>query len=423
MNATTANPCRFDTICIFEDTKASQLNPLALTRPVYELRCGLSSLKEKLLKNFPTASVSLHCRDYLAATISEQNPGVLVNKINSDACLFFNGRVLINSALRNKIIGTDSECIYFCGDEIVAAFLKKEKSRKVELGRLLDFNSPTFSEVERIEVDAGFISYPWDLVNQNSAEIVSDFSFLAKGGEIHGQIHASVTLLNRQKIYIDTNSKIHPGVVLDAEFGPIYIGRNVTVMSNSVIAGPVYVGDNSVVKIGSKIYKGTSIGEMCKVGGEVAESIIHSFSNKQHDGFLGHAYLGQWVNLGAATNNSDLKNNYASVQVAINGEKVDSGSMFVGLFMGDHSKTAIHTSFNTGSVVGVMSNVFGPFFPPLFLSSFSWGGSESLKVHDFDRALGTAKRVMARRNVEMSAGDEAVLRKVYELTQHERLAF
>jgi len=159
---------------------------------------------------------------------------------------------------------------------------------------------------------------------------------------------------------------------------------------------------------------------VCKVGGEVEGSIIHAYSNKQHDGFLGHAYLAMWVNLGADTNNSDLKNNYGSVRVYINGKEVDSGSMFVGLTMGDHSKSGINTMFNTGTVVGVSSNVFGAGFPPKYVPSFSWGGAEGMVTYDIDKGLEVAKRVMGRRKMQLSQAEEKVLREVFAMTKQER---
>jgi UDP-N-acetylglucosamine diphosphorylase/glucosamine-1-phosphate N-acetyltransferase len=237
---------------------------------------------------------------------------------------------------------------------------------------------------------------------------------------MRGLVYEGAHLVNPSNIVIGAGSKIKPGVVLDAEGGPIYIGSNVTVFPNAVIEGPAFVGDRSLIKVGAKIYEHTSIGEVCKVGGEVEASVIHSFSNKQHDGFLGHAYLGMWVNLGADTNNSDLKNNYGSVKVIIDGQTIDSGSMFMGLVMGDHSKSSINSMFNTGTVVGVSSNVFGSGFPPKSVPSFAWGGGEAIKTYDLERALLVARRVMGRRKLELSACEEAVLRTVFDLTKHER---
>jgi UDP-N-acetylglucosamine diphosphorylase/glucosamine-1-phosphate N-acetyltransferase len=277
--------------------------------------------------------------------------------------------------------------------------------------------------LEKEEVDVQMIRYPWDLVSNNGKQIVADARLLTRGTSgkrIRGKVYPGAMLINRKNIFIDTGATIKPGVVLDAENGPVHIGKNVTVFPNATIEGPAFVGDGSLIKIGAKIYENTSIGEMCKVGGEVEASIIHSYSNKQHDGFLGHAYLGMWVNLGADTNNSDLKNNYGTVKVYINGEPVDSGSMFVGLTMGDHSKAGINTMFNTGTVVGVSCNVFGSGFPPKYIPSFSWGGAEGLTLYDPDKSIGVARRVMARRKVELKEADERLFRKVFELTEKER---
>ncbi len=184
--------------------------------------------------------------------------------------------------------------------------------------------------------------------------------------------------------------------------------------------GPCSIGNGTIVKAGARIYEDTSVGEVCKVGGEVESSIIHSFSNKQHDGFLGHSYLGMWVNLGADTNNSDLKNNYGSVKVVINDEQIDSGSQFMGLTMGDHAKTAINTMFNTGTVVGVACNVFGGGFPPKYIPSFTWGGPEAITTYAMERSIEVAKRAMARRNVQLTDATERLLKKIFDLTRDER---
>jgi UDP-N-acetylglucosamine diphosphorylase/glucosamine-1-phosphate N-acetyltransferase len=210
--------------------------------------------------------------------------------------------------------------------------------------------------------------------------------------------------------------------VLDAENGPIYIGKNVKILPNAVIEGPAYVGDGSLIKVSAKIYENTSIGPVCKVGGEVEASIIHAFSNKQHEGFIGHSYLGTWVNIGADTNNSDLKNDYGNVKVYVDGELIDSGSMFVGLIMGDHSKSGINLMFNTGTVVGVSCNIYGSGLPPKFVPSFSWGGAQDgFVTYRIDKAIEVARRVMARRNVQLTEIDEKLFRKIFELTEEERV--
>ena len=408
-------------ICIFEDQGWVNLSPLTLTRPAYELRCGMSSLKEKILRQFPGKEVILHCRDYLADAVAEENSGFQVNELPSDSCLFINGRVLADSDLVKKI-DPNREGVYMKGEIVVASLLRGKSLEPIRrrMGQPLsrqDFSGLT-DNVRQIE--AKLIDYPWDLIRENASRIEEEFQLLAQGGEILGKIYENVCLIEKGNIYIGKDSKIKPGVVLDAEEGPIYIGEGVEVFPNATIQGPAFIGDGSKIKIGAKICEGTSIGEVCKVGGEVEETIIHSYSNKQHEGFLGHSYLGMWINLGADTNNSDLKNNYSTVKVYLNGQLVDTGSLFVGLFMGDHSKSGINTMFNTGTVVGVMSNVFGGDYPPKFIPSFAWGGSQGLVEHDLERALDTARRVMGRRDRELTPAQEKVLRKVFELTKPER---
>jgi len=403
-------------ICIFEDDHACNLNPLALTRPVYDLRCGMSSLRDKLIRHFPLATVSLHCREYLAELTQQENSDIAVNSFDQEECLFLNGRLLAEEHFINAL-DLDQEIIYQQGDVTVAAFLRKKHLKTMKITDALSFSHLA---VKRASIAAELINYPWDLPLHNPGQIANDFSTLKIAPAVKGEAHERVTFVNQKQIYIGEQTVVAPGVVLDASDGPIYIGNGAKVMANAVLQGPVFIGDNATIKIAAKIYEGVSIGENCKVGGEVEGSIIHSFSNKQHDGFLGHAYLGQWVNLGADTNNSDLKNNYGSVTVSINGKGVDSGSQFVGLFMGDHSKSGINTMFNTGTVVGVMSNVYGAGFPAKDIPSYAWGGAENLVEHKLSKALQTAKTVMSRRKVTMTSAYKTLFRHLHKTTQPER---
>lgn len=411
-----------DSICLFEGIYYSRLLPLVYFRPTFDLRCGILTIREKVNHYFPNIPISLHCRGYLKELVQLQNPGMLVNAISGKSCLFINGRALVDSKLVQQI-STDVDTLFVKGEQIVAARISGSKLELLrgKLNELFTFSD--FTDLFKKEVDAVLINYPWDLVANNGKQIISDFKLLTSkiaGSKIKGKVYPGAHLLDEENIFIDEGAKIKPGVVLDAESGPIYIGKGAKLFPNAVIEGPAFIGDKTAIKIGAKIYENTSIGEVCKVGGEVEESIIHSYSNKQHDGFLGHAYLGMWVNLGADTNNSDLKNNYGSVKVIINGEQVDSGSMFVGLTMGDHSKCAINTMFNTGTVVGVSSNVFGAGFPKKYVPSFSWGGADSMTSYDVDKALEVARRVMARRNIRLSEIEEKVFRHIFDLTRDER---
>jgi len=411
------------TICIFEDSQYNKLHPISYTRPVYDLRCGITTLLEKIRRSYPRVKVVLHCRGYLSEVVKRDNPGISVNEIQADKCLFINGRILADEKFAAKIPLKGTDVVYMKDDTVVAARVSGGKLEALKQ-RLNDvFRVEDFQGLEKKDVEVEIIAYPWDLIKQNGKQIATDFRYLTanvKEKKIKGKVYPGAILLAKKNIFIGEGAKIKPGVVLDAEDGPIYIGRNAHIMPQATIIGPAFIGEGTAIKVGAKIYENTSIGEVCKVGGEVEGSIIHSYSNKQHDGFLGHSYLGMWVNLGADTNNSDLKNNYGDVKVYINDEPVDSGSMFVGLTMGDHSKSGINTMFNTGTVVGVSCNVYGADFPPKYIPSFSWGGAESFTTYDLERALEVAKRVMQRRKVEMTDIDERLFSKVFELTQEER---
>lgn len=412
-----------DSICIFEGLYYSRLLPLVYFRPQYDLRCGILTLREKIINSYPGIDISLHCRGYLHDTLALQNPGLRINEISGKSCLFINGRVIADEKFKEQIPLEGKDELFVTGDSIVAARVSgiKLTELKHQLNDL--FSLSDFNDLVKTEVDVKVVNYPWDLIANNGDQIAADFFLLTKdikGSKIKGKVYDGAFLLNEKNIFIGEGAKVKPGVVLDAESGPIYIDKNAEIFPNATIEGPVYIGEKSKIKIGAKIYENTSIGPVCKVGGEVEETIVHSYSNKQHDGFLGHSYLGMWVNLGADTNNSDLKNNYGSVKVVINGEQVDSGSMFVGLTMGDHSKSAINTMFNTGTVVGVSSNIFGGSFPNKYIPSFSWGGSEAITSYDLERAIDVAKRVMGRRKIDMTEADEKLFRKIFDLTKEER---
>ncbi len=406
-------------ICIFEDKGTANLFPLTYFHPVYDLRCGIHTLREKITRAYPDRSVTLLCRDYLAEVVKEENPDLSVNTLPGDRYLFVNGRVLFDDKLR-KAIDTENEGLYLAGDTVVAALLVGDHLNAIreKIGSALE--KADFGTLPEHKVEASLLNYPWDFIHHNPEQIKVDFAYFNQGGIIAGKVYEQVSLLEKSHIFIGEGAEIRPGVILDAEDGPIYIDKGAKILHNATIIGPAFVGAGSAIKVGAKIYEGTSIGEVCKVGGEVEESIIHSYSNKQHDGFLGHAYLGQWVNLGADTNNSDLKNNYSTVKIYVNGKMVDSGSLFVGATIGDHAKTGINTMLNTGTVVGVFANVYGAGFPPKFIPSFSWGGAEGLVEHKFEKAVATARQVLKRRNKELTPAMEKLYRHVFEMTKDER---
>jgi UDP-N-acetylglucosamine diphosphorylase/glucosamine-1-phosphate N-acetyltransferase len=257
----------------------------------------------------------------------------------------------------------------------------------------------------------------WDIIDWNGEYLVNDLQMLDKGGQINGIVSPGVHLIEKESIFISKTAQLKPGVVVDASEGPVWIEEGVTVMPNATLEGPIYIGKNSLIKVGAKLYGNTTIGPVCKIGGEVEGCIVQGYSNKQHDGFLGHSYLGSWANLGADTNNSDLKNNYGKIQVLLNGRLMDTGKQFLGLIMGDHSKTAINTMFNTGTIVGVNCNIFGAGMPPRFVPSFSWGGADKLVEYRLDKIIEVAKIVMGRRKITFTDKDEQLFLEVKKLAK------
>ncbi len=410
-------------ICIFEDDNSRNLHPLSYVRPVFDLRTGILSLKEKIEKNFSDSKIILKVHDYLIDSVKENNPDCLVNELEgSTEIIFINGRVLFDENFKKQIGRLNVNEALIVNDTVVC--VNCNSSAALQLLSQDTIGISAVSDYSLKEIDVSVINYPWDLVNSNSKEIVNDFELLVDKSKsnINNELSQNVILLNEDNIFIGENTIIKPGVVIDASEGPVYIGNNVKILPNTVIEGPCCIGDNSQIKIGAKIYEGTSIGEWCKVGGEVEESIIHSYSNKQHDGFLGHSYISSWCNLGADTNTSDLKNNYGNVKAIINDEEVNTGSLFVGLIMGDHSKSAINTQFNTGTVVGVSSNIFASNFPPRYIPSFSWVDDNKTTTYDLEKSKEVADRVMKRRKKEFSKIDNDLFDYNFKLTASERIS-
>lgn len=266
---------------------------------------------------------------------------------------------------------------------------------------------------KKIEIEnANPISFLWDAIELCPLGIATDFALAGGPGNANGKDFPGVHLIAPSQILIGENSEIGPGAVIDASRGPVIIGSNVRIMPNAVLVGPCSIGDGSVIKIGAKIYEGTAIGPVSKVGGEVEASIIQGFSNKQHDGFLGHSFIGEWVNLGADTNTSDLKNNYGMVSAKLRGRTIPTGRQFLGLLAADHTKTGINTMLNTGTVAGLSCNIFGSGYPEKSIRSFSWGESD---VYEFAKAVEVARTVMHRRGKELLDEELALFEREWKL--------
>jgi len=408
-------------ICIFEDQQYLNFEPLIYSRPVFDLRCGMTTLKQKIVNAFPKEKVTLKCRTYLEQFVKTENPNFNVNQFNDDFYLFINGRIVAPSNLKNILpIKSKEEKVFISNGVIVAANISAKQIKEFLLYKTDIVDTTLLINLPSVEVDVPVASYLWDLIYLNGKEIKNEFKIFTKNKTTSKKKYVGISFVNKKDIFIEKNVDIKPGVVLDASTGPIFISNNATIFPNAVVQGPFYIGESSKIKSCATIYPNVSIGSVCKVGGELEDTIIHPFTNKQHSGFLGHSYLGSWINLGADTNNSDLQNNYGSIKVQVNGKHIDSGKQFVGLMMGDHSKTAINTMFNTGTVVGFSSNVFGAGFPPKYIASFGWGGNESMKEYKLAKAIETAKAVFTRRDKDFSIDDEKLFEYVFNITKEDR---
>lgn len=390
-------------LLLFEDPAATNLLPLTWTRPVWDLRCGAWTLRHAIEDAYSIRATHLHTRPFLTEVVGERTNLPVHTVPESGMVLVINGRLLADRTLPRQLPMFGDPRRYLAPDgTLLGVWLSAEQ---------LQAGWDVIESLPSRTINQPLITWVWDLITHNAARLSQQNARYALGDFPTFQ---GVYLLNPDQIFIHPSATIQPGVVLDATNGPIVIDEKAMVMATAVIQGPAYVGKGSAVKIGAKLYHGTSIGPVCKVGGEVEESIFQAYSNKQHDGFLGNSYLGEWCNLGAGTSNSDLKNNYGMVSVWANGDYRDTGKLFVGLFMADHSKAAINSSFNSGTVVGVACNLFGAGFPPKYIPSFSWGGAEGFTEHRLADALATAERVMARRNMVLSAAERRLLEGVFK---------
>jgi UDP-N-acetylglucosamine diphosphorylase/glucosamine-1-phosphate N-acetyltransferase len=416
---------------IFEDDKFDQFFPLTYNRPVYELLCGISRIKDKTSLFFPEAEVILLCRDYLERVLQSKT-GQKINDFNiknEDEILFINGRVIPHRDLSAKLNFSCEGEFFFCGDDFVSwrgtglSFKNYENIFKTLYVK--DQIKPIRQKRQVSQVEVKTVSYLWDLVDLNKSEIENDFERLKPTLDFknifkRNEIDDRALVYDIENVYLGKGCQIDGQVVLDARGGPIYIKDNVTIQSQTRVEGPCYIGEGSIL-VGGKIREGTSIGPVCRVGGEVEQSIFLGYSNKYHEGFLGHSYAGEWVNLGALTTNSDLKNNYSPVKVMLKGEMVDSGLIKVGSFLGDHVKTGIGTLLGTGMVIGFATNIFGgEMIREKSIPSFCWGDSNKLEEYELDKAMKTAQIVMGRRNVELMEEERLLFRKIFEMTKSER---
>ncbi len=411
-------------VVVFEDHAHANLMPLVYWRAAFELRCGHDQLIHKIRQALDRAlgqvDVRLFVRDDIAEVTAERW-ALPVNKPTEGETLFVNGRLLAASS----VLWPDEPAVGMHGRDVVFLLADAELTAELtpdvwldpdRLSACLDRHASPHRQRNVDLPRYGLIGYPWHLVHANSAELVRQWQDDRKPA-VEGTVYPGVHLLEESNIHIGPGSKIKPCTVLDAEEGPIVIGRNVTVAPHCTIVGPCSIGDGTIVQPGATIREGTTLGPVCKVGGEIEESVIHAHSNKQHDGFLGHAYLGEWINIAADCINSDLKNTYGEICAPVNGVETPTGEIFVGLTMGDHSKAGINLSFPTGAVVGFGCNVFVSHTPPKFVSSFSWYTDDGRDLYDAGRGIDVARKVMARRKVTMTPAEERLFLAIPQIAR------
>lgn len=392
-----------DTLVLFDDERRDDLLPLTFTRPVAEIRIGILTISQKWAKQ-TGSNVFYLTQEYLQHKYPNSPKGKPVLLVNGGVC-------------------PDKDLIYQLNTlSVNEALVKNGILIAARVNSTLDAlpSLDSFDSVKEYSGEILDVKFPWDIFRNNGEALIRDYQLLTQGRKSQ-PISKTNTVLNPENVFIEEGARVECSI-LNAETGPIYIARDAEVMEGCMVRGPFSLGEHSTLKMGAKIYGPTTVGPHCKVGGEVNNSVFFSFSNKAHDGFIGNSVIAEWCNLGADTNNSNLKNNYAPVKLWSYRKKgfVNTGLQFCGLIMGDHSKCGINTMFNTGTVVGVCSNIFGDGFPRNFIPSFSWGGAAGFTTHSPQKAFETAEIMMSRRDIPFTDDDKNILLKVFELTQEYR---
>lgn len=397
----------------FEDSEYQQLLPLTWLRAGFELRCGCDRLVDKVRRHLGPRVARLLLRDTIRPVVSERfeldpvEPG-------EDWCLL-NSRAMVTGDLRPPRPGLAWEqngglvaAGVAAGDvEQLTAELFRDPDRLDDW--LKGFQVEPAPEAVRL------IEYPWELALASEAELRRQF----QGGSVdhRGRVYPGAHFVHPEQIYVAPGACIKPGVVLDAEDGPIHIAEDAQIQANAVLEGPCYVGPRTIVRPGASLRAGTTIGPVCKVGGEIEASIFQGYSNKQHDGFLGHSFVAEWVNMGADTITSNLKNTYGTIRVSLNGVGVETGLHLVGSIIGDHAKTGIGTILPTGCIIGVAANVFTQSGVPKFVPSFAWLTDDGLTHCRTEKAIQIARIVMGRRDLELSEAERALLERTAKLAR------
>lgn len=393
---------------LFDDESRYRLLPFTHTRPVADIRCGIFTMRERWE----------YLLDKTTSTLTENYLQAVFPLHQEPDNIFINGAVFGNRELAAAIQDLQTGEKLVSGNTTIAARLSAKAGFETFNGTISGLTEKQFS--------AGvlLLKNVWDIFSLNDQAIRYDFTLLTAGKK-SAAIPEHVIATGTEQLFIEEGAVINAGTIVNAQTGPVYIGKHAEILEGVMIRGPLALNDHAVIKMGAKIYGATTIGPGCKVGGEINNVVFFANSNKGHDGYLGNAVIGEWCNLGADTNCSNLKNNYDAVKIWDEhaNKSIQTGLTFCGLIMGDHSKCGINTMFNTGTVTGVSCNIYGSGFPEKFIPSFCWGGSDGMVTYSFDRAMDTAARMMARRNRELGDAEKEMYRYLFTKTEKQRELF
>lgn len=385
-------------IILFDQSRENLL-PLTFLRPVAEIRCGILTLSEKW-KKISNGNISYITENYL----SKKFP---LNHTNDN--IYIAGNVIGTSKLWEQIKALKNNQKLTQNNQLIAFRTSDKLNSKESI-------TNQKSEIQNLQSEIFCINFPYHIFSLNDYAIKEDFKLLTANRQSEKLSSSNTIVGDASLVFLEKGAKVECAM-LNTTAGPIYIGSDAEIMEGCMIRGPLALGEHAILKMGTKIYGASTIGPECRAGGEVSNSVMFAYSNKGHDGFLGNSVIAEWCNLGADTNNSNLKNNYGMVDIYNYSVKnyINTGLQFCGLIMGDHSKAGINTMFNTGTVAGVNANIFGAGFPPKYIPSFSWGGFENSAVFKFEKAVALATEVMKRRKIIFDITEEEILKTVFEL--------
>lgn len=404
------------TILFFEDPFFGNFEPLSISRPAYMFLCGTSRIYEKWLSALGYDDYGFLARPYLADILNLET-GKQVNLIPDNDFIIVNGRFLPALKIVSQINELETNRALVCDDLLVAyrgnADLDGAAKEALQNGYTSDGHEKIKAVSKIKKVESEYLSYNWNLIEMNGRLITEEFARFKNRQKSTVPKYENISFINPNDVFVGESAQIAPSAVIDASEGPVIIEENTKIEPFSYIQGPCYIGPDCRI-VGGKIRSGSSFGPVCRVGGEVEESIMLGYCNKYHEGFLGHAYLGEWVNLGALTTNSDLKNNYKEIAVEMGERSVNTGSVKIGCFIGDHTKTGIGTMLNTGINIGYSCNLYGAgLFTEKKIPSFSWGVPGNLQRYKLEKAVETAGISMNRRGATFSGLHEKLFKDIY----------